>query len=762
MHKRILSVLLTIPMSIALLTGCAGKNETDGKMFGSLSDFSGETIAVQTGTSFDSIVDEKISNVSFQYTNDNSSAIEAVKSGKAAAVIMDRPVACKAAAANPELIPFPEIVDKDDYAYIFPKGSEYVEKFNSALKQLRNSGKIEELENYWINDPVSDPVVAPQKSTGENGTIRIAIEASVDPIAFYGSSGEVIGYDVSLCNEICDILDVKAEYVLVSFDSIVENVTTGKTDMAVGCISVTDERKQSVDFCDVTYEGAVTLLVRRDMVAPELLKDQPSSVSTGTETMEDKLNGAKIGIMAGSAAVMSVEKDYPGAEIVEVDSISDAVEMLKADKLDYVLSSRSTCKNFAKYNKELCVIDEEVLKGDATAAYVAVRKDDTELLKNINDIINRYLEDGTMAEIEENWLGENAAYDMSVIPENADVPVLKVGMDVSDEPMDFVLDGENAGYDCELIERIAYEMGMRVEYVNMNFPALIPALQSGKVDVVISDITATDERRKMVDFTDPYYANPQILLAKASDDAAASNTWDEFWDGIKSSFTRTFLTENRWKMVLNGLGVTMLISLCAFVIGSLWGGVICAMLRSKRKIAYIPAKVYVRLLQGTPIVVLLMILYYIVFKKVDISAIIVAIIGFAMNLGAYTCEIFRTAIDSVDKGQIEAASAMGFNQFQVFIKIIFPQSARNALPVYKGEFISLVKSTSIVGYIAIQDLTKVSDIIRSRTYEAFFPLIATAVIYFVVTYIFIILLNILEKKVDPKRRKRTLKGVDLK
>ena len=116
----------------------------------------------------------------------------------------------------------------------------------------------------------------------------------------------------------------------------------------------------------------------------------------------------------------------------------------------------------------------------------------------------------------------------------------------------------------------------------------------------------------------------------------------------------------------------------------------------------------------------------------------------------------------MDKGQIEAASAIGFSKFKVFSKIAFPQAARNALPVYKGEFISLVKSTSIVGYIAIQDLTKASDIIRSRTYEAFFPLIATAVIYFLVTYIFILILNAIEKKIDPKRRKRTLKGVELK
>lgn len=490
------------------------------------------------------------------------------------------------------------------------------------------------------------------------------------------------------------------------------------------------------------------------------------STTAGQETdIKEQLKGSRVGIMTGSAAVGSMQKEYSDVKVVEIDSISDAVEMLKAGKLDYVLASRSTCLNFAKYNKELAVIDRKILSDDATAAYVAVRKEEPELLNGINDRIKRYLADGTMKKIEENWLGNDALYDTSQIPLDSSAPVLKVGMDPSDEPMCFIKDGKNTGFDCELIERIAYEMGRRVEYVNMNFPSLVPALKSGKIDVVISDITATEERRKMVDFTEPYYANPQVLLARKdiqSEHTSFMQKIHNFATGFKESFHRTFITENRWKLILNGLGVTILISFCAFIAGSLWGGVLCAMLRSSKKMVSILAKVYVRLLQGTPIVVLLMILYYIVFKNWNISAIVVAIIGFALNLGAYTSQIFRTAIDTVDKGQIEAAAAIGFNKFQVFQKIIFPQAARNALPVYKGEFISLVKSTSIVGYIAIQDLTKAGDIIRSRTYEAFFPLITTAVIYFLITYLFVILLNVLEKEVDPKRRKRTLKGVDCK
>lgn len=744
---------------VAVKNGSSVKTE---KKFASLNDFSGEVIGFEKGVSFDLDMRKIVPEYETRWMNDLSSGIEEVKSGKAAAYVTDLPVAVNVVEANPELAVFPQLAFEEGYAWCFPKNSSYLDDFNKALAQLKADGTVDEINSYWIESKNTDKQVEPQKSSGENGTIIIGGSAAMEPMVYMNGEGKIIGREVALCNAVCDILGLKAEYVNIPWDALAESLDSGKADVFIGTVSVTEERKQIMDFCDTTYMGGAALIVRKDRIADEAYAN--------ADTSDNRLAGKKIGIMTGSAAVMSVEKEYPDAEVVEINAISDAVEMLKAGKLDYVLSSRSTCKNFAKYNEELCVIDEEVISGDKTAAYIAVNKDNTELLSSINDILERYLEDGTIAAIEENWLGDNAAYDMSNIPQNADAPVLKVGMDVSDEPMDFILNGENAGYDCELIERIAYELGMRVEYENMNFPSLIPALQSGKVDVVISDITATDERREMVDFTVPYYANPQVLLARKDNmksvEATAEETVSESPEGfigkLKASFTRTFITENRWKLVLSGLGVTILISLCSFVIGSLWGGVICAGLRSGKKIASVPARVYIRLLQGTPIVVLLMILYYIVFKSFDISAVIVAIIGFSLNLGAYTSEIFRTAIDSVDKGQIEAASAIGFSKFKVFSKIILPQAARNALPVYKGEFISLVKSTSIVGYIAIQDLTKASDIIRSRTYEAFFPLITTAIIYFVVTYIFIVLLNILEKKIDPKRRKRTLKGVDIK
>ncbi|MFZ2171365.1 MAG: amino acid ABC transporter permease, partial [Methylococcaceae bacterium] len=150
----------------------------------------------------------------------------------------------------------------------------------------------------------------------------------------------------------------------------------------------------------------------------------------------------------------------------------------------------------------------------------------------------------------------------------------------------------------------------------------------------------------------------------------------------------------------------------------------------------------------------LMLIFYVVFASVDINPVLVAIIAFGMNFAAYVSEIFRTGIEGVDKGQTEAGIAMGFTKLKTFLFIVLPQTVQRILPVYKGEFISLVKMTSIVGYIAVQDLTKASDIIRSRTFDAFFPLIMIAILYFAISWILMQSLDYLERITDPKHKRR--------
>ena len=168
------------------------------------------------------------------------------------------------------------------------------------------------------------------------------------------------------------------------------------------------------------------------------------------------------------------------------------------------------------------------------------------------------------------------------------------------------------------------------------------------------------------------------------------------------------------------------------------------------------------MVQGTPMVVLLMILYYIIFGSVAISGVAVAVIGFTLTFGAAVFGLIKMGVGTIDRGQYEAAYALGHSNRHTFFKIILPQAIPHVLPAYQGEIVGLIKATAIVGYIAVQDLTKMGDIVRSRTYEAFFPLIAVTVIYFVLEGLFSFFVSRVRISVDPKKRKREkiLKGVN--
>ena len=220
---------------------------------------------------------------------------------------------------------------------------------------------------------------------------------------------------------------------------------------------------------------------------------------------------------------------------------------------------------------------------------------------------------------------------------------------------------------------------------------------------------------------------------------------------LKSSFISNFIDDNRWRYITDGLKITLLVTVFAVLIGVVLGFLI-AIVRTthdktgKLKILNAICKVYLTVIRGTPVVVQLMIIYFIIFGSVDISKVVVAIVAFGINSGAYVAEIFRSGIMSIDNGQFEAGRSLGFNYAQTMMYIVMPQAFKNVLPTLCNEFISLLKETSVSGYIALQDLTKGGDIIRSRTYDAFMPLIAVALIYLAMVMIFTKLASLLERR----------------
>ena len=220
---------------------------------------------------------------------------------------------------------------------------------------------------------------------------------------------------------------------------------------------------------------------------------------------------------------------------------------------------------------------------------------------------------------------------------------------------------------------------------------------------------------------------------------------------LQDRFYLNFIKDDRWMYIVDGLKVTLLVTFFAVMIGIVIGFLV-ATVRStydktgKLKILNILCQIYLTVIRGTPVVVQLLIIYFVIFGNVNIDKIPVAIMAFGFNSGAYVAEIFRSGIMSIDGGQFEAGRSLGFNYVQTMRYIIMPQAFKNVLPALGNEFIVLLKETSVAGYIALQDLTKAGDIIRSRTYDAFMPLIAVALIYLAMVLIFTKLVNMLERR----------------
>ena len=220
---------------------------------------------------------------------------------------------------------------------------------------------------------------------------------------------------------------------------------------------------------------------------------------------------------------------------------------------------------------------------------------------------------------------------------------------------------------------------------------------------------------------------------------------------VYESFYNSVIFENRYEMILDGLENTIILSFGALLIGITIGFLISIIRYTnnhtgKFKVLNFIGKTYVTIIRGTPSVLQLMIMYYVIFKTSSINSIIIGMLAFGINSGAYCSEILRSGFDSVDDGQLEAGLALGLTFSQTLKSIIIPQAIRISLPSLGNEFVTLVKETAIAGYIGIMDLTKASDIIASRTYDYFFPLILIAIIYWIITGLLSKLMKTLERK----------------
>ena len=484
-------------------------------------------------------------------------------------------------------------------------------------------------------------------------------------------------------------------------------------------------------------------------------KDDQEAASTetaGAISSVDDIVGKKIGVQLGTTGdiyVSDYENDGSGTTVERYNKGADAVQALKQGKIDCVVIDEQPALAFVEENPGLKILDEEFTLEEYA---IVIAKGNDDLLEKVNTALEELRSEGTLDRITKNYIGTDAEkgnYPYEPQDVSRGNGTLTMGTNAEFPPYEYYENNEIVGIDVDIMQAIADKLGMELKIEDMAFDSIIPAVTSGKADIGLAGMTVTEDRLKNVNFSDSYTEASQVIIYK-SGNASSQN----FVEKLKS----TFLDKDRWVYLVQGLGNTLLITVLAVVIGIVLGFVI-AIIRStnqltgRLKIPNFICRIYLTVVRGTPMVVQLLIIYFVVFSSVNISKILVAVIAFGLNSAAYVAEIVRSGIMSVDRGQFEAGSSLGFGYTRTMISIILPQAIRNILPALGNEAIVLLKETSVSGYIALNDLTKGGDTIRSQTYEAFLPLIAVALIYLLMVVGLSALVNRLERRLSNDKRK---------
>ena len=709
-----------------------------------LSDLSGKRVGVMTGSIQAVMMPELIPDATYIEFNSVSDLIVALNSKKIDAFGCDESLYTSMLWKGQAVDRIDEPLGESNYGIIFPKDKklDLQQQMNEYIATVKADGRLVALEEKWFGVKEPTEFASYDDLGGANGTITVAIDSSAMPFV-YLKNNQFVGFDVEFITGFAKEYGYSIKFENVAFAAILGGVQSEKYDLGISGITITDERKESMDFSDVYHVEDLAVIIRSEAGANDL----------------SQFNTATLGVVTGSLYGGYSREQFPNAKIKEFNTFSDVLVALKQGKVDGIMLDKPNFNSVARTDDKLSCIT--VPKYSVEIGFGFQKNDAGNALQTqMNDFLKELKEAGTIEELIDKWYGESEPSVTIPLEElSSNSKTLNVAIDTTRKPFVYMYEGKPVGFEIEVLYMFCKEYGYNVNISDLSFASGLAGLASERYDMVCGGLYMTDERKESVNFSDPYM-HADVVMAKYE-----RSEFENFLLSLKESFEKTFVREQRWKLILEGIDTTLLISVCSVLGGTLLGFAIYMLVRSKNKIvskaSKIIAKIYTTIIAGTPTLVVLMILFYIVFTSPDMSGIVVAIVGFILTFGAYVYENLALTVSGVDNGQIEAAYALGYSRNKTFFRIVLPQAMKMFLPGYSGEIVSLIKATSVVGYIAVNDLTKMGDIIRGNTYEAFFPLIAVAIIYFAITWIIAVLLGIVRKKIDPKKRKNKniLKGV---
>ncbi len=764
------TALLTI-LSNVLLSVCFSeqKNEED-KSSVHWQDYIGKRIGTITGTPLETIAIENFKGSPILYFNNYSDLSAALLSGNIDAYVADEAQIKTVHYEQPLISYIPEHFTSADYAFAFrkndPESAALCAEFNAFLAKIRADGTFAKIEETWLGTDETLKVVDMSGLTGKNGSINIATTSTDMPWS-YIKDNKNVGYDIDLIVRFCREKGYSLKITDVDFAGRIPAVQSGKCDFSTD-MNVTLERAEEVLFSNPTAGGGAVLAVK----TADLGKEAPAVEGSSPEyTSFEELNGKTISMITGAPFANLISSKVKNVkEFTYFQTVPDMMLGVKSGKTDAGLINNAIATLIVNKDRSIAAFPEPV--GESHFGFGFAKGDKrVELWQKAYDSIPQSKKD----EIWDKWTGADES--VKTVPvqdwpgKNGTVTVAACD---NLEPASYMnTEKELLGFDIEILLTIAKELDVHVDFVPMDFSAVLSSISAGKADIACGSIIISDEREEIMDFV-IYHPASFVFIVRAANssvqgvttdniaDKLEGNNFETFCSSLKVSFEKTFIREERYKLFVSGIVTTLLITVLSIIFGTLLGFFGFMTCRNGNRAANALAKFFTWLIGGMPVVVLLMILYYIIFAKSQISGSVVSVIAFTLVFGSSVFEMIRAGVGTVDRGQTEAALSLGYGDIRAFFRIVLPQALPHFLPRYKAEIVALIKATAVVGYIAVQDLTKMGDVVRGRTYEAFFPLIAVAVIYFVLAGILTSIVGKLEVGVDPKRRKREsiLKGVN--
>ena len=734
--------LIAVILLFLSLIGCAS-NTQSAAANATIDDLASSKIGLVAGSVQAQLVPRLLPDAEYSEFNSTTDAAMALSMGKIDAFPAKESVFYAMLREGQQFDRVQESVAESQYGMIFGKGEniELQSQFRDFLQGASEDGTLAALEDKWFTAGEPDDPPDYDNLTGENGTLKIAISSDQKPFSFL-KNNHYTGFDIDVLTAFGRHYGYRLEIIDASFREILSGIDQGTYDIGASGVTITEERAQIVDFSPAYHTEDLVLVVR----------------STHARTLAD-FHNATLGVIDGSLYAGFSSALFPDAEQDFYPSFTDLFQCVKLGKIDGFLLDVPNFNAVKRSEPGLSYV--QVPNYSVDIGYAFGKNDTGELLQGqMNEFLDQLRSDGRLNELWDKWCGDTEPAEPPAAPEFTGNTPLRIALDLSRKPFVYLLNNEYAGFEVEVLQLFCLEYGYVPEFESAQWTAGVAGLQEGKYDVLSCGIYMTEERKESVNFCNPYMT-AEVIMVFYNDSGEEA----DFFASLKEDFEKTFLREERWKLILEGIRTTLIISFFAIVGGSLLGFLLYLLSQSKYRFlsraTKLLAKIYARIISGTPTLVILMILFYIIFGKSDISGVTVAIIGFTLTFGSFVYNHLTLTVNGVDRGQAEAAYALGYTRNMAFFRIILPQALQVFLPTYTGEIIGLIKATAVSGYIAVNDLTKMGDIIRSNTYIAFFPLIAVAVIYFAITWGAAGILHMIRKRMDPKKRKaqRILKGV---